>query len=76
MLGTLLIIDLADVNSIVLGRPVAVRDLATRIVCRGERLRASIIDDEERLFAVQVLIDLVVDEWRPQRNLLAYIAGL
>ena len=75
MLGTLLIIDLADVNPIVLGRPVAVGDLATRIVCRRERLRASIIDDEERRFAVHGRIDLVVDEWQPQINLLAYIAG-
>ena len=46
VLGTLLIIDFADVVSIVLRRPGAIRDLATRIVCRREGLRASIIDHE------------------------------
>ena len=71
----MLIINLADVNSIVLCRPVAVRDLATRIFCGGERLCALIVDHEERRFAVQRRIDLVVDEWQSQINLLAYIAG-
>src|SRR5262249_36873987 len=46
MFWALLIVDLADIASIVLCVPVAVCNFTARIFRRRKRLRASIIDDE------------------------------